>query len=56
MEPASKRRFALETRAAFIAVIALGLGAYTFVYARVTRIYNASACANCHIMREHYDA
>jgi cytochrome c nitrite reductase small subunit len=62
MEPASNRRFALGTRAAFIAVItigiALGLGAYTFVYARGYSYLsnNASACANCHIMREHYDA
>ena len=52
----------LGVRAAFIAVItigiALGLGAYTFVYARGYSYLsnNAAACANCHIMREHYDA
>ena len=38
--------------------IAAGLGAYTFVYARgysyVTN--DPQACANCHIMRGHYDA
>ena len=38
--------------------IAVGLGAYTFVYARgysyVTN--DPQACANCHIMRAHYDA
>jgi cytochrome c nitrite reductase small subunit len=38
--------------------IAAGLGAYTFVYARgysyVTN--DPQACANCHIMRAHYDA
>ena len=38
--------------------IAVGLGAYTFVYARgysyVTN--DPQACDNCHIMRAHYDA
>ena len=38
--------------------LAVGLGAYTFVYARgysyVTN--DPQACANCHIMRAHYDA
>jgi len=55
-------RFDLGTRAAVIAVvtigIALGLGAFTFVYARgYSYLSNdAGACANCHIMREHFDA
>ena len=55
-------RLALGTRAAFIAVVtigvALGLGAFTFVYARGYSYlsHDAAACANCHIMREHYDA
>ena len=38
--------------------LAFGLGAYTFGYARgYSYLSNdASACANCHIMREHFDA
>ena len=50
------------TRAAFAAVIALGLvlglGAYTFVYARGYSYlsHDPGACANCHVMREHFDA
>ena len=38
--------------------LALGLGAYTFGYARgYSYLSNdARACANCHIMREHFDA
>jgi cytochrome c nitrite reductase small subunit len=43
---------------ALIAGITTGVGAYTFVYARgysyVTN--DPLACANCHIMRGHYDA
>lgn len=35
-----------------------GLGSYTFIYARGFSYFSddASACANCHIMREVYDA
>ena len=35
-----------------------GLGAYTFVYARGASYLsdNAEACANCHVMQDHYDA
>ncbi len=38
--------------------LAIGLGAFTIVYARGYSYMSndASACANCHIMREHYDA
>ena len=49
-------------RAALIAgVLAgalIGLGAYTFVYAKgYSYLTNdPRACANCHIMRDHYDA
>ncbi len=34
-----------------------GLGAYTFVYAKGASYLtnDPAACANCHIMREHYD-
>jgi cytochrome c nitrite reductase small subunit len=44
--------------AAVICGIAVGLGSYTFVYARgYSYLTNdPAACANCHIMREHFDA
>ncbi len=37
---------------------ALGLGAYTFVYAQGFSYFsnNPAACANCHIMRDYYDS
>jgi cytochrome c nitrite reductase small subunit len=36
---------------------AFGVGAYTFIYAKGGSYLtnNPAACANCHIMREHYD-
>jgi|SRR5687768_409947 cytochrome c nitrite reductase small subunit len=55
-------RPALVTRMAMLVAIAaglaIGLGAFTFGYARgYSYLSNdASACANCHIMREHFDA
>src|SRR5262245_65666882 len=38
--------------------IAFGLGAYTFVYARGYSYlaHDPGACANCHVMGEHFDA
>jgi cytochrome c nitrite reductase small subunit len=35
----------------------IGLGGYTFLYARGASYLtdNPAACANCHIMQEHYD-
>jgi cytochrome c nitrite reductase small subunit len=38
--------------------LAAGIGAYTFVYARGASYLtnDPAACANCHIMREQYDA
>ena len=45
--------------AAAIAIgLAIGLGAFTFVYARGYSYLSddPAACANCHIMREHFDA
>lgn len=50
------------TRIAVLAALALGIaggvGAYTFVYARGASYLtnDPSACANCHVMGEHYDA
>jgi cytochrome c nitrite reductase small subunit len=37
---------------------ALGLGTFTFVYARGASYLttNPAACANCHVMQEHFDA
>jgi cytochrome c nitrite reductase small subunit len=38
--------------------IAIGIGVFTFVYAKGTSYlgHDASACANCHVMGDHYDA
>ena len=38
--------------------LAVGVGAYTFVYARGYSYMtdNPAACANCHVMNEQYDA
>ena len=49
-------------RAVLIAAVligtVLGVGAYTFVYARGYSYLtnNPAACANCHIMQDHFDA
>lgn len=42
---------------AAVAGIAMGIGSYTFVYARGAAYLtnDPAACANCHIMREQYD-
>ena len=44
--------------AAIVGGVAIGLGSYTFVYAKgYSYITNdPAACANCHIMQDHYDA
>ena len=44
--------------AAVIGGLAFGLGSYTFVYAKGYSYLtdNPAACANCHIMRDHYSA
>jgi len=44
--------------AALILGLAAGLGAYTFLYAKGASYLtnDPAACANCHVMREHYDA
>jgi cytochrome c nitrite reductase small subunit len=43
---------------AVVTGVLIGIGAYTFVYAKgYSYLTNdPSACANCHIMREHYEA
>ena len=44
--------------AAIVAGIAGGLGSYTFVYAKgYSYLTNdPAACANCHVMQDHFDA
>lgn len=44
--------------AALLVGLAAGVGAYTFIYARGSSYLtdDPAACANCHIMREHYGA
>jgi cytochrome c nitrite reductase small subunit len=44
--------------AAVLLGAALGIGSYTFVYAKGASYLssNPSACANCHVMAEHYSA
>ncbi len=38
--------------------LAVGVGGFTFVYARGASYLtnDPRACANCHVMRDHYDA
>lgn len=44
--------------AAILVGIGLGIGAFTFVYARGASYLgnNPETCANCHIMRDHFSA
>ncbi|MFW6330307.1 MAG: cytochrome c nitrite reductase small subunit [Gemmatimonadota bacterium] len=48
----------LTVAAALIAGAALGIGGYTFIYAEGASYFghDASACANCHVMNDHYAA
>ncbi len=48
----------LAVIAAVLAGLAGGLGVYTFVYAKGTSYLtdDPRACANCHIMQDHFDA
>jgi cytochrome c nitrite reductase small subunit len=52
------RKKALFGVAAVLVGVAVGLGGYTFLYARgFSYLTNdPAACANCHIMAEHYNA
>jgi cytochrome c nitrite reductase small subunit len=51
-------RWRATVAAAVLAGAAAGLGSYTFIYAKgysyVTD--DPAACANCHVMRDHFDA
>lgn len=53
-----KRMRWIAAAAAVLIGTATGLGAFTFVYARGYSYLGTdpAACANCHIMDEHYDA
>ena len=44
--------------AAVLAGLVIGLGAYTFIYAKGASYLSTDpgVCANCHIMQEHFDA
>lgn len=50
--------FRLIILASIIVGFAIGMGAYTFVYARGASylLNDPAVCANCHIMEEHYSA
>jgi len=50
--------FKVGLAAAVAAGLAAGLGFYTFVYARGASYLTSdpAACANCHVMREHFQA
>jgi cytochrome c nitrite reductase small subunit len=47
----------IETAIAVLAGMAVGLGTYTFVYAKGYSYLsnNPAACANCHVMRNQHD-
>jgi cytochrome c nitrite reductase small subunit len=51
-------RTSLHLVAAALIGVAVGVGGYTFVYAKGAAYMtnDPGACANCHVMREHYDA
>jgi cytochrome c nitrite reductase small subunit len=54
----SRRRRAIAVAAGVLSGLAAGLGLYTFVYAQGGSYLtnDPRACANCHVMQEHYDA
>ena len=52
------RRASLALVAAVALGLLVGIGAFTFTYARGASYLtnNPAACANCHVMQEHFDA
>ena len=52
------RRLRLPLLASVLIGSTLGLGAFTFVYGKGASYLttNPAACANCHVMQDHYDA
>ncbi len=60
LDPRLRGRLARPALLAAAAALGLaaGVGGYTFVYARGASYLtnDPAACANCHVMQEHYDA
>lgn len=58
MAPPSRRLLIISGLAAAIIGVAIGIGGYTFVYAGASSYMtdDPAACANCHVMKEQYDA
>jgi cytochrome c nitrite reductase small subunit len=56
VERARRRGSTLPVAAAIVVGIALGVGGFTFVYARGGSYLtnNPAACANCHVMQDQY--
>ena len=54
----TRRRGSVAVAAAVALGLALGLGAFTFIYARGASYLtnDPAACANCHVMRDHFAA
>jgi cytochrome c nitrite reductase small subunit len=52
-----RRQGMAELALAAVIGLAMGIGSYTFLYARGSSYLtdDPAACANCHIMRQHYD-
>jgi cytochrome c nitrite reductase small subunit len=53
-----RKTFAIAIAVTVLLGAAAGLGIFTFVYAKGASYLGSdpAACANCHIMREHFDA
>ena len=52
-----RSRFGIAVVLAVLAGLVIGLGAYTFIYAKGYSYLtnNPEACTNCHVMRAEYD-
>ncbi len=52
------KRRTIEAVVVVLAGLAIGLACYTFVYAKGYSYFlnDPSACANCHVMRDYFDA
>lgn len=53
-----RRQQILQLTICILMGLAIGIGSFTFIYARGQSYFtnNAAACANCHIMQDHYDS
>ena len=53
-----QRTIVVSLSAAILLGVAVGLGGYTFIYAKGYSYLtnNPAACANCHVMQQQYDA